>query len=382
MNFQKRIARILLLARCIIRAVFHDAVNQVPAKLSKVIVVPAGKLGDVVCTTPVLSAIRAYAPQAHIIVTGNLRLHRMLLADSGLANAYLDLEGADTLARIKECSADAAIVTGPAFDSTALFYLAGIPLVIAPKVEGGISPNETRPYKILQHFIKLFPYRMGEYAPRERLRALEPLGIFSDDTSKHLGFSEVADKTVQKFFSENGIDPEKDFVVGISPSAGNKIKEWPEERFAEVTDYLSVTYGAKVLLIGGSGDKEKVMRVKDLLKPETKVTEATGFNLDELKALISKLELFISVDTGPIYIAEAFGIPTIDITGPIDEREQPPRGPLHRNVVPPQRSRPELFVLNAKIYDREEALRQVRSITVSLVKKEIDLLITDIKRQT
>ena len=118
-----------------------------------------------------------------------------------------------------------------------------------------------------------------------------------------------------------------------------------------------------------------------LLRSEMKILETTDFDIDELKALIAKLHLLIAIDTGPIYIAEAFDIPTIDIIGPIDEKEQPPRGPLNRNVLPPERKRPELFVLNARSYNRKEAIRQVRSITVSLVINEIDLLISDIKKQ-
>ncbi len=381
MNFPDRINRIILIVHCVVRAVFYGVANKVPLSFSKIIVVPSGKLGDVVCTTPVLRAIRTQLPKARIIVAGTSKLYRPLLSDSGLVDEYLDLEKNGAVARVKACHAEAALVTGPSFKSVALLYLAGIPLVIAPKVTGGFSPSETRPYKILERLVKTFPYKMREYAPRERLRGLEPLGIISSDTKKHLGFSEAASKKVKKFFIDNDIDVEKDFVVGISPSAGNKIKEWPEERFAEVVDYLTAKYQAKIIIIGGPGDKEKVEKTKSHLKSTERVLEITDWNIDELKSLVSKIHLFISVDTGPIYIAEAFGIPTIDITGPIDEREQPPQGLIHRSVVPPHRLRPELFVLNARHYNMKEAMRQTESVTVSLVEREIDLLIKDLRGQ-
>lgn len=380
MNIFDRINRLTLLARSLARGIFFGAANKAPSNVSRIIVVPTGKLGDVVCATPVLRAIRINLPAAHIIVAGTPKLHRPLLSHSGLVDEYLDLEEAGAITRIKACHADAAIVTGPSYKSTALLYLAEIPLVVAAKVEGGFSPSETRPYKILQKFIRTFPYRMGEYAPRERLRALEPLGIISSDTTKHLGFSEASGKKANKFFADNSIDKEEDFVVGISPSAGHKIKEWPEERFAEVADYLMAKYQAKIIIIGGSGDKEKVKKTKGHLKSAKKVLEIIDWNIDELKSLISRLHLFISVDTGPIYIAEAFNVPTIDITGPIDENEQPPRGLIHRSVVPSRRAGPELFVLNARRYNMEEAKRQVESISVFLVEREIDLLINDLRR--
>lgn len=380
MNFFDKINRLLLVLRCVARACISGKANRIPTNVSRIIVVPSGKLGDVVCTTPVLHAIRTHLPKAYIIVAGVSSLHRPLLADSGLVDEYLDLEEGGALARIKACRADAALVTGPSFKATALLYLAGIPLVIAPKIEGGLSPAQTRPYTLLQQCVTTFSYRMGEYAPRERLKVLEPLGIFTNDTEKHLGFSETASKKVTEFFIENGIEITKDFIVGISPSAGNKIKEWPEERFAAVADYVATTYQAKILIIGGPSDKEKVKKTKSYMQSKTTVIEATDFSIDELKALIHELTLFIAVDTGPIYIAEAFRIPTIDITGPIDEKEQPPQGLLHRNVVPPERLRPELFVLNARFYNEKEALRQLTSITVSAVVHEIDQLVTEIRK--
>lgn len=378
MKFSSRVKRIILFGRCLMRAFFHGFADKMPPKISRIIVVPTGKLGDVVCATPVLRALRVRLPKAHIIVAGNAKLHRPILADSGLADEYLDLEEDDSVACIKSCGADVALVTGPSYLPTAFFYLAGIPLVVSASVQGGFSPSETRLYKILKRFVKNFPYHIEAYAPRERLRVLEPIGIVCDDTRKHLGFSEDADNKVKRFFIDNGIDIEKDFVVGISPTAGNKIKEWPEERFAKVADYLAVKYHAKIIMLGGRNDEEKINQTISYIKPEIKVLKITDFNIDMLKALIAKLALFIAVDTGPIYIAEAFGVPTVDIVGPVDERVQPPRGVIHRNVVPPGRTRSELSILNARSYDAEKAMRQVLSISVDAVLKEIDGLLHDL----
>ncbi len=369
MTFLKRIGNILLLIRVLIRAIFSGRADKIPKTISRIIIVPTGKLGDVVCTTPVLRAVRKHFPQGYVIVVGDSKLHKQILLDSGLVDEYSD----------NAVSADVALVTGPTFELTAPLYLTGIPLIIAPKVIGGFSSQVTKPYRILTYFLKTYVYRMKEYAPRERLRCLEPLGIIYEDTTKYLGFSESADTKIQQFLSIHDIDLKKDFVIGVTPTAGHKIKEWPEKCFAQVIDYLVAKYKVKIIILGGPKDREKVEKTKSYLNQETKIIETTSLNIDELKALIAKLKLFISVDTGPIYIAEAFGVPTIDITGPIDEKEQPPQGPFHRNVVPPQRLRPELFVLNAKSYNREEALRQVKSITVSMVTDEIDSLLSILK---
>ena len=80
-----------------------------------------------------------------------------------------------------------------------------------------------------------------------------------------------------------------------------------------------------------------------------------------------------------MYIAEAFGVPTVDIIGPIDEREQPPTGEMHKIVKLESRASPELFVMNASIYDKNEARRQVELISVNMVKEKTDEIIADMK---
>lgn len=366
-----------MLARCLCRALARGRAVRAPRESKVLIAVLTGKLGDIVCGTPILRALRAKFPHARLIAAGG-RVLRPLLADSGLADECLDIDDI-TEAQLRSFRADAAVLTGPSFAAAAKLYLAGIPLVTAPRVVDGYSPFETWPYRILKRLIATYPYRMGHYAPRERLRCLEPLGIISEDTTKKLGYSDAAAERVERFFAESGIGS-AEFVVGVSATAGNKIKEWPEERFAQVIDRLAAE-GARAVLIGGPADKERVDRVMKHLQDPARVVNAQGrFDIDELKALVARFSLFIAVDTGPIYVAEAFGVPTLDIVGPMDENEQPPRGRYHRTVVP-RRTRPELRVLNARVYDATEAARQTLSITAAEVSAEALALMRDILRR-
>ena len=48
------------------------------------------------------------------------------------------------------------------------------------------------------------------------------------------------------------------------------------------------------------------------------ISAAGRFELHELPALLQKLKLFISVDSGPLCMAAALDIPVVDIAGPID----------------------------------------------------------------
>lgn len=338
----------------------------------RIFVVPAGKLGDVVCTTPVMAAIRKHLPAATLLVREYDGTNERLLAESGLADGYIREQGAFAYARaLRRARVDTVVITGPSPEDLAAALIARVPRIIAPKVVGGYSPQETRSYKALLHFATTYPYRMGAYAPRERLRSLEPLGISESDTAKHLAYSDAAKKAVDAFLSASGLT--KGGYTACSPSAGNKVKEWPPERFAQVAEHIAVRM--PVVVIGTKRDRAEVdVMFKAIQNP--RVSNACGkFNLDELKAFIASAALFVSVDTGPIYIAEAFGVPTVDITGPIDEKEQPPISPTNLVVTPPSREKPELYVLNARDYNREEALRQVNSITVEQVTAAVDTLL-------
>lgn len=353
--------------------------NKMPDSVRKVLFVQLSQLGDMVCFTPVFHALRMQRPEVKIAVLGNT-INRELLAGNPDVDEYILYEKRKIFAATREIRKkrfDVAVVRGVTLPGLLMALFAGVPVVVASHIPEGRS-LQTRTHKILLRFVHAVPLYFGRYMPRQFLRLLEPLGILSDDTTKRLRYSKEAAAAAERLYQSRGIDPKKDFVVGITPSAGNKIKEWPEERFAALAAHLMKEHHAKVVLFGGPSDGEKVRRVREGVKSTEAVMEVVGGSIDELKALIADLSLFISADTGPLYIAEAFGVPTVDIVGPMDEREQPPQGLKHRVVVPPQRARPEISVLNSRFYNEEEAKRQTLSITVPMVTDVVDKLLEDL----
>ncbi len=345
--------------------------------IKNVAVIQMAKLGDMVCTTPMFRALKSAHPEWNLLVVGNSTNKEVIKYNKDIDEYFVWDRKSDLSLELKKRKIDAVIIPGPNDEALYGSLKAGVPKILVSKIENGWSPYETITFRFLRFFVKKVPLHMGKYAPREYLSLLEPLGIISSDTKKHLSFSNKALEKAENFFLEKSIDIKNDFVVGISPSAGNKIKEWPEERFAEIADYLVTKYQARVILVGGPADTSIVQKVINHVDNSDFVLNTQGqFNLDESKALISRFHIFVSVDTGPIYIAEAFNIPTIDITGPIDENEQPPISPRNRVVVPVGPRKPQLFVMNARSYNREEALRQVQSITTKAVKNETDSLIS------
>ncbi|MCK6462343.1 MAG: glycosyltransferase family 9 protein [Candidatus Pacebacteria bacterium] len=371
-----KIKRLVIFLLCFLKFFVSGKANKKIKNPKKIIVAQTAKLGDMVCTTPMFRAIKEKYPAAKVFVIGN-SVNKELLIDNPDVDGYFIYKNNfwELVKAVKKEKIDFACDTNPNLFMLAVLYLAGVSLIAAPVIENGYSPVETRLYKILRKLVVAVPHRMGSYAPRQYLRLLEPVGVFSDRTEKHLYFSSQAELKVKKFFDENNISIEREFLVGISPSVGNKIKEWDAGKFAQLADYIYSKYHCVIVITGGSGDAEKSKEMIKALSPETKFIDATGlFDMDGFKAMMSKLFLFISVDTGPIYIAEAYGVPTIDIVGPMDDNEQPPRGERNRIVKLEDRKQPAIHIMNSSDYDYKEARRQIDEITADMVIEKVEEL--------
>ncbi len=366
----------ILIGRCLVRFLWRGRAHQLPNQISRVLVIQPAKLGDMVCTTPLFAAIKRHRPDWFLGVMGN-QVNRSLLAGHPAVDHYL-VYGEDivsTLAMLKDFKPEVVILVMPHFNFLAAAYLSSAPLIIAPWVVGGFSPYQTKSYRLLTRLVRVANHQMNNYAPGEYLKLLEPLNIIETDTVKALTFSQAAKTKADIILNDYHLG-QSDLIVGIAPGAGNKIKLWPAERFAQVADYLISKYKAKILIIGSPSDYREIKTMSDLVKAHHSNWHLlNNLSIEELKALIARLNLFISVDTGPIYIAEAFGVPTIDIVGPMSEVEQPPHGPKHV-VVMVERAEPMLHIMNARVYDKVEARRQAESISVEMVCQAVDRLLS------
>lgn len=364
----KYVAQFGMLARTVGRALARGRAADIPKHPKRVCIIQLAKLGDMVCTTPLFAAARRALPDAELVVVGQRPNDQLMAGHPAIDRFVVWQGGAAAMARrLRELASDMVIIATPGSDALAAAYVGGVPAIICPRVEEGTSPYETLLYRLLRPLAIAVPHRMHHYAPGEYLKLLEPLGIHATDTTKTLAVDEEVQKAVD---ARLAVHTGK--KVAIAPGAGNKIKEWPPERFNQVAAWLCER-GATVFVIGASADKELGTIVEKGL-PRAQVVNTVGaLSVEELKALVRRMDLFVSADTGPIYIAEAFGVPTVDIVGPVDEREQPPQGTKHVVVVP-KREKPELFVMDARSHDKQEARRQAEGVSVEQALEAIQTL--------
>jgi heptosyltransferase-2 len=98
-------------------------------------------------------------------------------------------------------------------------------------------------------------------------------------------------------------------VYGVGASEPRRA--WPLERFAQLSDQLADKGGARFWL-GGFGDGEAVTQA---VAGRTDAVNVCHLKLDVGAALMSRADLFVGNDSGPLNIAASVGTPSIGLFG-------------------------------------------------------------------
>jgi ADP-heptose:LPS heptosyltransferase len=128
------------------------------------------------------------------------------------------------------------------------------------------------------------------------------------------------------------LDRSPEPLIGIHASGGRDIKQWPLERFAEVGRRLLDATGGTIALTGAPADRALIDAMRALL-PDGRAIDATGVgDLLGSAAVLRRLHLLVTGDTGPMHLAATVGTPVVAIFGPSDPVRYAPLGP-HDRVV-------------------------------------------------
>ena len=121
-------------------------------------------------------------------------------------------------------------------------------------------------------------------------------------------------------------------MVGVHVSGGRAIKQWEPARFAEVASRLADTRGAVIVATGGPGDRKLVDGLRAALAPRVVIDACGDDDLLASAALVARLDLLVTGDTGPMHLAAAVGTPVVAVFGPSDPVRYATTGPLDRVV--------------------------------------------------
>lgn len=321
----------------------------------RILIIPQfTRIGDLVCVTPVFREIKNKYPNSHLavvitpkivgIIKNNPYINKIIFFED---DEYLKFFGIlKLLKKIRDEKFDWSICVSADTMGTILSIYG----LISNRVK--IIRQERNFSEILSDWLNNFvvPYKNGEYIPQFYLKTLKFLGIESNNIKKEVFVSEAGEEKVKKFLKEKNISSD-DLIIGISATAGNKIKEWPLERFEKLDKRLTEVYKAKIIFLNPN-----------------------DFSLEELPSLMKRFRIFIAADSGPIHIAHALGVPLIDIIGPVDPADQAPQGENCVIVGPSEAIKPTIFAMRPA-GDEKETKKAVESISVDMVYKAVKSLL-------
>jgi ADP-heptose:LPS heptosyltransferase len=120
-------------------------------------------------------------------------------------------------------------------------------------------------------------------------------------------------------------------LVVLHPGTGGPAKLWFAERWAAVADALQAA-GARLVLTGGSDELALVAEVAAHMQSAA-LALAGQTSVGQLAALMRRATLVLGVDSGPLHLAAAQGVPTLHLYGPGDAGRFGPWGDPARHMV-------------------------------------------------
>jgi ADP-heptose:LPS heptosyltransferase len=305
---------------------FSAAFLRKSKKVKRILVIQNAKIGDLICSMPVFREIKKNYPEVKVSVICSPETRELLMYNPYVDNIeYVsteEIKGISGKLRIlKKVSAgkfDVCFLLNPSVPFSIAQLWARIPKRVS------IIPNFSGlTLKIASYFnTHRIKHLTGKMVAETNIKMLKVIGIETSDITREVytspGASEKAEKFLLKYLNTR--------LVGIAVSSGNKLKELGLETLFSIVDNLLSNNTLTAVLIGSNSDSGIAREIVNKVK-KNMVLDSTGhFNLSELPALIERMSLFIGVDSGITYMADALNIPLIDIAGPSDMNDQRPVG--------------------------------------------------------
>jgi len=117
---------------------------------------------------------------------------------------------------------------------------------------------------------------------------------------------------------------ERDRLIGVNPGAAyGTAKRWLPERYAALSGHLTREHGVRIVVTGSASEAELGEQVAAMAREpapgrEPVVNLAGKLTLGQFVALMRRLRLFITNDSGAMHIAAAMDVPIVAIFGSTD----------------------------------------------------------------
>jgi ADP-heptose:LPS heptosyltransferase len=280
-----------------------------------------GSLGDILCALPVFRAVKRTFPGSRLMlltkkeeVFSREPLTSVLGAD--LFEEIIYYESAD-LSGFRKASLLLSALRGRKIDT--LFYLGQYDAPLIRLIRDMIffyacGCRRLLGFRLNKHRLFRMPQRYFGRFNKETARLLKiiaPLGARVQKSDFILPIAPDDKKFVDSLWQRTGVDSER-VKIAVVTTAKFPVNRWPKENFLYLARALISKLDAFIILIGGT-DASGVSRYlegglgKDCLDMCGRAT------FMQSAEIISRCALLVSVDSGPLHMAAALGVPVAGI---------------------------------------------------------------------
>jgi heptosyltransferase-2 len=293
----------------------------------KTLVVLPNWVGDTVMALPVLQALASTNRQ--LAVTTRPHLAPLLAPLPWVAEVVPAASSlAESAESIRQRRFAEAVILPNSFRSSWLPLRAGI-----PRRWGYRGRN-------LEGWLRAFCLQPAVAAPRRRDRhqvedyreLLLAMGIAPPaDWTPRLEASPEQRPLASALLGRARIDERRSPIIGLSAGAEyGASKRWPWQRFAELArDLRRQVPGSQTMILAGPKEAWTAVRIHE---ESGKIHPVVGPDLDlkQLAAVLARLDLLVTNDSGPMHLAAALGVPCVALFGPTDPHRTRPVGDRHQ----------------------------------------------------
>lgn len=307
----------------------------------RALVVKLGHHGDVLLATPVLGVLKSHAPRLEVDALVYDATAPMLEGHPALARLHAIERASRERGPLGRLAAeqrlfralrarryDLLVHLGEQYRGAWLARGLGARFSVAPVV-----PARGRFWK--KSFTHFFPVPPGNRRHRVEINldALRRIGVQPAPDERRVRFV----PGVEAEQAAARLAPPQPFVH-FHPASRWRFKCWPAAKCAQLIEQLAGD-GHAVVITAAPGETDLVDKI--LAHTRAPVTNLAGkLSIKELGALIARARLFIGVDSMPMHLAGAMGVPTVALFGPSGEIEWGPWGVERRIITSTHSCRP------------------------------------------
>lgn len=298
----------------------------------KILIINLAGIGDLLLSTPALKALRKSFPKAKILMLTSAKVYELAqefeFIDKvfcielnyggiiGTANFWSQSIG---LIRLRMERFDIAINMRTLVSDKSAHKMHALIKFIKPRKSAGRDTEKRGSF----FDIKIPETQIGQkYESDYDIDLVEAVGATVIDRKidfkpKDNDLTDIKQKLLAKNISKDSI------IIGIHPG-GMPTRRWPIEKFCQLMEKISKEINCYFVITGGNNELSLEQRLVGTL-PNRTISFINKLNINQTAALISRCNVFVSNDTGPMHIAAILKTPLIALFGPGDIKRFDPR---------------------------------------------------------